>query len=200
MQQEIKSEATKQLIAEKAFNLFYKNGFKSTSIDNIMKETSLSKGAFYHHFKSKKEIGLAVIGLKIQKRVMDVMILPLKEPGNAYDTIENVFTKRLKGFSLFEKQHGCPMNNFINELGDNEIAYQSALKNIIEDWKNHLIQIIERGKLERSIKHDTPSEAVAIYLISAFEGIRGLRKLYNNDAVFDEFLTGLSLYLKQIKF
>ncbi|AWV97419.1 TetR/AcrR family transcriptional regulator [Arcticibacterium luteifluviistationis] len=199
MQQELKSEVTKQLIADKAFDLFYKNGFKITSIDKIMKETALSKGAFYHHFKSKKEIGLAVISLKIQKRVVDGMISPLKKTGDAFNLIEHVFITRLKAFTLFEKQHGCPMNNFINELGDHEFAYQTALKNIIELWRNTLIQLIERGKLENSIKQDTQSEALAIYLISAFEGIRGLRKLYNDDAVLDNFLTGLSSHLKQIK-
>ncbi|WP_253256059.1 TetR/AcrR family transcriptional regulator [Formosa algae] len=54
MQQDLKSELTKQLIIDKAFTLFYENGFKTTSIDKIMKETTLSKGAFYHHYKSKK--------------------------------------------------------------------------------------------------------------------------------------------------
>jgi len=199
MQRELKSELTKQLITDKAFSLFYKNGFKTTSIDKIMKETTLSKGAFYHHFKNKKEIGLAVISLKIQQRVIEGMIMPLKEPGDPFNILQEVFTTRLKGFSLYEKKHGCPMNNFINELGDHESPYQTALKNIIELWKDSLIQLIERGKAENTILKSTPSEAVSIYLISAFEGIRGLRKLYENDQVLTNFLEGLSLYLTQIK-
>ncbi|WP_460515686.1 TetR/AcrR family transcriptional regulator [Cyclobacterium sediminis] len=49
----------------KAFELFYEEGFKSSSIDRIVKASNLTKGAFYHHFKSKKELGLKVIELKI---------------------------------------------------------------------------------------------------------------------------------------
>lgn len=199
MQQELKSEITKQLIIDKAFNLFYQNGFKTTSIDKIMKETTLSKGAFYHHYKSKKELGLEVISLKVEKRVVNGMIAPLKQPGNAYQIIKDVFTNRLKEFSINEKQQGCPMNNLINEIGNNEIAYQNALKNIIELWKTALVQIIERGKQEHTIKEDVSSQAVATYLISAFEGIRGIRKLYTNDTVLDEYISGLTFYLNQIK-
>jgi len=199
MQQELKSEFTKQLIINKAFHLFYENGFKTTSIDKIMKETTLSKGAFYHHYKNKKELGIEVIELKVQKRVIDGMITPLKKPGNAFKILENVFLNRLKGFPFYDKQHGCPMNNLINEMGDSESVYQNALKNIIEQWKIALIDLIERGKLDNSIKKDIPSKAVAIYLISAFEGIRGIRKLYNNDSILEDFLLGLSLYLEQIK-
>lgn len=47
---------TKQLIARKAEALFLKNGFSDTTMQDIINEIGLSKGAIYHHFKSKKEI------------------------------------------------------------------------------------------------------------------------------------------------
>lgn len=199
MQQELKSELTKKIIIDEAFKLFYENGFKTTSIDKIMKATKLTKGAFYHHYKSKREIGLEVINFKLQKRVYEAMILPLYEPGNVLEILESTFINRMKLFSLYSKQHGCPMNNFINEIGDYELAYQAALKNIIEKWKTALVTLIERGKTENTINKNISSNAIAVYLISAFEGIRGIRKLYDDDIMIDEYILGLSLYLKQLK-
>ncbi|MDO6596285.1 TetR/AcrR family transcriptional regulator [Oceanihabitans sp. 2_MG-2023] len=199
MQQDLKSEITKQTILNESFKLFYENGFKTTSVDKIMKATKLTKGAFYHHYKNKKELGLAVISFKLEKRVCEGMILPLFKSGNTIDILETTFLERLKSFPVYDKQHGCPMNNFINEIGDHEIAYQIALRNIIEDWKKALIQLIERGKKENTIKKDISSEAVATYLISAFEGIRGIRKLYTNDDILEEYILGLTVYLEQLK-
>ncbi len=199
MQQELKSELTRQNILNESFKLFYENGFKTTSVDKIMKATKLTKGAFYHHYKNKKELGLAVISLKLEKRVCEGMILPLYKTGNALEILEDTFVERLKSFPVYDKQHGCPMNNFINEIGDLEIAYQMALRSIIEEWKTALINLIDRGKTEKTINESISSTAVAVYLISAFEGIRGIRKLYDNDAILDEYIVGLSLYLKQIK-
>lgn len=199
MLQEQKSELTKQTILNESFKLFYKNGFKTTSVDTIMKSTKLTKGAFYHHYKNKKELGLAVISLKLQERVFKGMIEPLQQPGNALDILENTFSERLKSFSLHDKKHGCPTNNFINEIGDFETAYQMALKQIIENWQDALVHLLERGKLENTIKKNIASESVAIYLISAFEGVRGIRKLYDTDNILDQYITGLSIYLQQIK-
>ncbi|WP_055443703.1 TetR/AcrR family transcriptional regulator [Lacinutrix himadriensis] len=199
MQQDLKSEITKQTILNESFKLFYENGFKTTSVDKIMKATKLTKGAFYHHYKNKKELGLAVISLKLEKRVCEGMILPLYTSGNPLEILEATFLERLKSFPIYDKQHGCPMNNFINEIGDLEIAYQIALRNIIEDWKAALILLIERGKSENTINKNISSNAVAVYLISAFEGIRGIRKLYDNDDILEEYIAGLSLYLKQLK-
>lgn len=199
MKQELKSEISKEVILNKAFQLFYENGFKATSIEKIMNATTFSKGAFYYHYKNKKELGLDVISLKLQKRVIENMILPLSEPGDALKILNTVFIDTLKSFSFYHKKHGCPTNNFINEIGDFEDAYQAALKNIIEKWKSVLITLIERGKAEKSIHIDIPSNGVAIYLISAFEGIRGIRKLYNDDKILDEYIAGLALYLKQLE-
>ncbi|CAH8285532.1 TetR family transcriptional regulator [Mariniflexile fucanivorans] len=199
MQQDLKSELTKQVIIDEAFRLFHENGFKTTSIDKIMIATKLTKGAFYHHYKSKKELGLEVISSKLQSRVHQAMIEPLGELGDVFNVLENTFLHRIKTFSLYDKQHGCPMNNLINEIGDFEIAYQFALKNIIESWKLALIKLIESGKKEGVIHEYISSSAVAVFLISAFEGIRGIRKLYDDDLILDEYISGLALYLKQLK-
>jgi AcrR family transcriptional regulator len=199
MQQGLKSQFTKQIILDQSFKLFYQNGFKATSVDTVMKATKLTKGAFYHHYKNKQELGLAVIALKVQKRVLDGMVSPLKNSGNPIEILETTFSERLKSFSLHEKQHGCPMNNFINEIGDLETVYQTALKQIVDTWKAALIDIIERGKRENTIKKEVSSVAVATFLISGFEGVRGIRKVYDNDTILDEYIAGLSTYLQHIK-
>ncbi|CDF80388.1 transcriptional regulator, TetR family [Formosa agariphila KMM 3901] len=199
MQQGLKSELTKQIIIDEAFKQFYEQGFKTTSIDKIMKASKLTKGAFYHHYSSKKDLGLEVISLKVKKRVVEGMVLPLLQTGDALTILQSTFIERLKAFNIYEKQHGCPMNNFINEIGDFETAYQLALKQIINSWKSALVAIIERGKKEQTIKVNVSSQAVAIYLISAFEGIRGIRKLYDDDLVLDDYILGLSDYINQLK-
>ena len=51
----------KQLIMEKSLELFAKQGFEATSIQQITDYCSISKGAFYLSFKSKDELILALI-------------------------------------------------------------------------------------------------------------------------------------------
>lgn len=199
MQQKIKSEHTKRHIMDQAFMLFYKNGFKTTSIDKIVAAANLTKGAFYHHFDNKMDLGKAIIEVKLFERLHAGMIVPLFEPGNAFSILKNTFSKRMQSFNEVEKKHGCPLNNLINEIGDKDITYQLALKKVIEQWKSALIHLIDKGKEEKTIKKNVSSKAVAMYLISAFEGMRGIRKLYDDDKVLAEYSQGLTLFLNQIK-
>ena len=60
MEKESKGNQTKQKILECAAELFLKNGYTSTGIQDILIHTNLPKGSFYYHYKSKKELALCV--------------------------------------------------------------------------------------------------------------------------------------------
>ncbi len=55
MQKNLKSLATMQRMQSIGLELFYKKGYYNASVDDILKELSLSKGAFYYHFDSKED-------------------------------------------------------------------------------------------------------------------------------------------------
>ena len=56
MKQEMKSKRSKDQIIQAALSLFSNKGYKETTMANLVTVTGLSKGAVYHHFKSKEEI------------------------------------------------------------------------------------------------------------------------------------------------
>ncbi|MFO7720179.1 MAG: TetR/AcrR family transcriptional regulator, partial [Gillisia sp.] len=117
MEQELKTEATRNLITETAFQQFYKNGFKATSINEIMKAAGLSKGAFYHNFKNKDDLGVLVVKAELNTRIYEAMISPLYTEGKAKPILKNTFLNKFKAFTNDEKLMGCPVNNLINEIG-----------------------------------------------------------------------------------
>ena len=56
-----RSEETRAKILEAALKLFSARGYNKASVDDICKEAGISKGAFYHHFKSKQALFLALL-------------------------------------------------------------------------------------------------------------------------------------------
>lgn len=48
-----KRQSTKSRIVKSAWNLFYKNGYEETTINDIIAASKTSKGTFYHYFKGK---------------------------------------------------------------------------------------------------------------------------------------------------
>ena len=199
MKQEIKSRETQDLIINTSFELFYEKGYNATSIPDIMKETSLSKGAFYHHFKNKHEIGKKVIGNIIRKRIKEGFIEPLAELNrNIPELLLYVFTNRIKNYSEREKALGCPANNLVGEIGYTEQDFRVILKSLFEEWREALINAIEYGKNRREIKKDVNSSSVAISLICAFEGVRSVRKVYDDDKIFNEFMQSMGSFIKNL--
>jgi AcrR family transcriptional regulator len=61
-----RSEETRTKILESAIKLFSIQGYNKASVDDICKEAGISKGAFYHHFKSKQELFLALLDVWLQ--------------------------------------------------------------------------------------------------------------------------------------
>jgi TetR/AcrR family transcriptional regulator, transcriptional repressor for nem operon len=49
-----KSAITRQMLLQNAFQLIYVKGYQSTSIDDIIATTHVTKGAFFHHFQNKE--------------------------------------------------------------------------------------------------------------------------------------------------
>lgn len=51
-----KRQSTKSRIVKAAWNLFYKNGYDRTTIEDIIAASKTSKGTFYHYFKGKEAL------------------------------------------------------------------------------------------------------------------------------------------------
>jgi AcrR family transcriptional regulator len=198
MQQELKTEATRKLITEKAFQHFYKNGFKSTSVNQIMKATGLSKGAFYHNFKNKDELGVLVVKAELNTIIYNAMISPLYAEGEAKTILKNTFINKFQAFTSDEKLMGCPVNNLINEIGGSQNLLNEALKDLINTWVKAVVEIIERGHNDGSIKPETNAQQAAIYLVSSFEGMRGIRKLYKDDTNWNAYRAALENYINEL--
>src|SRR5262245_52676520 len=73
------AESTRQHILQTAFQEFYRYGFQGGSLNRIVEETGLTKGALFHHFASKQELGYAVVEEVIWPQFKATWIDPLAQ-------------------------------------------------------------------------------------------------------------------------
>lgn len=62
----------KQLIMEKAIELFSEQGFEATSVQQITERCGISKGAFYLSFKTKDELVISMVDYYLQQFITDI--------------------------------------------------------------------------------------------------------------------------------
>ncbi len=103
-----KSEVTRQNILRKAFELIYMNGYQTTSVDEIIATTQVTKGAFYYHFKTKDEMGLAIINEIMRPDFKKTFIEPFQNDINPLDTIFKMIYYLLMESRDLKVEFGCP--------------------------------------------------------------------------------------------
>ena len=56
-----RGEATREKLLDAAKELVMSKGFSGTSIDDVLKSTGMTKGAFFHHFKGKADLARELV-------------------------------------------------------------------------------------------------------------------------------------------
>ena len=88
----------KQLIMEKALELFAEQGFEATSVQQITDHCGISKGAFYLSFKSKDELILALIDHFMMQFISDIDYM-VKHPKNNEELLYKFYYTTFQFFS-----------------------------------------------------------------------------------------------------
>ncbi|HWV67921.1 TetR/AcrR family transcriptional regulator [Chitinophaga sp.] len=193
-----KAAATRLNILQKAFELIYVNGYQTTSIDEILATTQVTKGAFYHHFKSKDEMGVAIINELLKPNFRSTFITPLQQEGNPLDGIYAMMHNILMENQFLKVEYGCPAANFTQEMAWNK-DFNKALNDLAAQWEQAIIHAIEAGKKKKFVKNTVNGKEVAVFIISGYWGIRNLGKLENSKAIYLIYLKQLRSYLNTLK-
>src|SRR5256712_8220161 len=53
--------STREAILEAASRLIHLHGYNHTTLDDVLRESGVGKGNFYYHFKSKEDLGYAML-------------------------------------------------------------------------------------------------------------------------------------------
>ncbi len=199
MEKSLKRMATMQRMQVTGLNLFYKNGYYNTSIDDILKELSLSKGAFYYHFESKEDFFIQIIEQLVVRKVYSMLIEPIEGHENTLELITNCFENALETAVHNELDFGFVLNNFINEFNGRNPEIMKHLNEILRIWEVTLVSAVQRGKFNGHIDRHVDAEGVAIYLMSSFLGIRTLMVETAPSARKYRFMSQLRQYFKAIE-
>ncbi|NHA06564.1 TetR/AcrR family transcriptional regulator [Mucilaginibacter sp. HC2] len=193
-----KAEATRSGILQRAFNLIYQKGYQATSIDDILVDSPVTKGAFFYHFKNKEEMGLAMIQEVMYPGMYETMVTPLTNSANPVEELYLMMHNLLLKSPFFQVQYGCPAVNLIEEMAPLNTAFKQALSKLILQWQKAMVTNVNNGKNAGRIKPDTDAEQVACFITAGYSGVRNIGKLLGA-ACYHTYLRELKKYLDQLQ-
>ncbi len=195
MDKNLKRMATMHRMQVTGLELFYKQGYYNTSIDDILKELSLSKGAFYYHFQSKEDFFISIVQNLIVQKVYSMLIEPIEGKEDPFRTIDKCFENALETAEHNEYDYGFVLSNFMAEFNGRNEEISKYLRDIYRVWEVNLVTILQKGKTDGFVARHIDSEGVATYLISSFIGIRMLMVEGNSKMLSYQFMQQLRHYL-----
>ena len=141
-------EKTIELILDTSKELFLKNGYENTSIQDILENLKgLSKGAIYHHFKSKEAIFEAISMREAEKNKIAFLEIKNNTNLNGADKLKEIIKFNITSEATRNIIKLCP------NLLDNPKFLSMELKHMYDIFiPEFIVPIVEEGVKDGSIK------------------------------------------------
>jgi len=191
-----KGATTRDQILDAAARLIHLRGYHCTSLDDVLRESGVGKGNFYYYFKSKEDLGYAIID-----RVMQAFIARTLDPVFADSGADPVAQIHQFLDRVLESQRqrncvgGCPIGNLASELSDVHEGFRQRLAGIFEVWRSKLTEVLGRCENEGLAIRDFDPSAVAQFLVAALEGAILLTKVTKDIAIMERCVEQLKQHL-----
>lgn len=154
-------EETVNLILETAMKLFAEKGYEHTSIQDIINNLGgLSKGAIYHHFRSKEDI-LDAVTTKMSEQSNKMLLEIQNAPGlTGKEKLRKLLTESVNR-SVHDEIFAAAPN-----IGDSPALVFSILRGTIDYTAPvYVLPIIEQGIADGSIQTEYPKELAELILL-----------------------------------
>ena len=192
-------ENTRQKIINADFQEMNKHGYQGMRVDQVLKNTGLKKGAMYHHFSSKQTLGYAVLEERIQKRITELWIEPLKNFSDPLEGIHALYKELDNCWSDEFFTQGCPLNNLAQEMSPIDEGFRERISAFFQVWKTAIEEALKKGQNLGIVDQSINVNDSALFILSAIEGALGLTKNHQNKEVYFSCGRELERYLKSLR-
>lgn len=166
-------EETVNLILDVAFRQFMEKGYEHTSIQDIIDHLGgLSKGAIYHHFKSKEDILVAVSDRMTAESNQMLAVIRDRSDLSGKEKLKTIFAESINR----------PVQNDIFTVAPDFHNNPRLLFSLLHDTIEHaapayILPIIKQGISDGSIQTDYPEQLAELILLVA--------NVWMNPMIFD---------------
>jgi TetR/AcrR family transcriptional repressor of nem operon len=169
-----KGEATRAFLLRVAARTFAERGYPSTTLNDLITASGLTKGAFYFHFRSKSELALAVLRdqeARVLARISDQVL----GRGRAVEELLALIPTLL---DLFDTEPGTwSLVRLTRDLAADPHLATEVARPMIE-WVGLVSGIVRRGQADGDLRSDLDAVQVGVVLVAAVNGLKSL-----NDAL-----------------
>ncbi|MBC8212048.1 MAG: TetR/AcrR family transcriptional regulator [Gammaproteobacteria bacterium] len=189
---------TRSKILFAAYKEIHLHGFQSASLNNILAHTGVSKGALYHYFPNKTELGYAVIEEVIADRIFRSFIQPLQQADDPVQSLIELIQQAGRSFTLKDIQMGCPLGSLAQEMAPISEGFRLRLNKIYQLWHGAIIEALSRAQQQGRLIPQVVPEQLAVMVVATLEGCLSAGMIAQDLTRLTQCGAGLIQYLQLI--
>jgi AcrR family transcriptional regulator len=200
LQRRRQPDVTRERLLQAAFEEIYRRGFQSASLETILRQAGVTKGALYHHFPDKASLGHAVVDDVVTELLLERWLgLLARQPGDPLTALQGMLEERVAQLTAREIELGCPLNNLAQEMSPLDERFRRRVAATFDKWTRGFAEVIERGQAEGTVRRDMDAKTMAQFLVAGIEGSFGLAKAARSPALLRSNLEVLSTWLESLR-
>lgn len=187
---------TKRKLLDATVSLMCRKGYNGTSVDDICAAASVTKGAFFHYFKSKEGIATAALerfALDQEQRVKEAPFCKLSDPlERVYGRLD--FVKE----SIASTEVGCPVGTVAQEMSLTNPEFHALCQGIFLRMAQDFARDLAEAKAAHEPTVEFDPEKMAVLFVSVFQGSTLLAKASDNNELLIDNIELFRSYLKSL--
>jgi TetR/AcrR family transcriptional repressor of nem operon len=188
------TEIPERLLAA-GHQLFLRQGYHATGIQQITDQAGVPKGSFYNHFASKEAFGAAIVDRYASYSQRSWERMMRDAPAQPMAAIHHVFSRMLDHHERADNASGCLIGNLAAEVAQASEVCRERLLAAQLAWRERLAGLIRAGQERGEIRNDMDPQALSGLTWSVWEGALLRMKVENSVRPLRE---SMALVLEQI--
>ena len=190
---------TRQALLDAAFFEIYEQGFRSASLNEIIRKAGCTKGSLYHHFPDKHALGLAAVADHMGAHIDQTWIEPLARTGDPLTSIRLIIKRYANEEQGIDPLRGCPFQNLSQEMSGIDKDFQSYFTDLFNRWRGAIAAALARGQAKGTVRKDIDPECVATLVVASHQGITSMIKATQDRNVGQAAATAFFDYLESLR-
>jgi TetR/AcrR family transcriptional regulator, transcriptional repressor for nem operon len=192
---------SKDKILATAKELFYRMGYVSTSVDDIIRQSKVAKSNFYYHFQSKEDLALAVLELRVREYETVVLQSLKNENLPPTERLEQFFARFCTTHTEEAGSAGCPFGNFAAALPTLQTdesceRFRKQLSNLFCEMESSIQQCIAAGIKTGEFRPDVTASEAAVLMVAVLQGLLMLTKTHQDPRILADSLIAVKKLLQ----
>lgn len=192
------SSPTRDKLLDAAQQLMLAKGFTATTVDEICKTASLTKGSFFHYFASKEQLGQTVLERYVSTMLQTFQAAPFLREDDPLQRVYGYVDFVSEMAKNAQGHKGCLLGTFAQELSETHPEMRLACAAHFAHWTKVLQEDLEEAQAQYAPHAPWEAQSVAEYFLAVLQGSLILAKAQQDSRIVEKHLGHFKQYLRSL--